>query len=515
MTEEDLKRRVREAVDHPLWVLPNLDPRDEQDFFEDFPRRTVRRQLLDRLLLSALVDADWSHAASTQGGSPAQGREGNLRSLHEKIEGISRDDCFARILKEALTAAVREGSRRLIITLPYINMVQRMVLLCRNLFDVVESHSSPILPSLHTRGERARNRELAQTWNHSLILTTTVEFFETLSSNSTRRLRKAHNIPFSTIVVSGLHQIPYRLREASREALTTLEEDILGCHILRKSIPDRVSRNVSIRKDPIPHSDLATEVTTKNQASLVCFNRVREAQDFAALLMSLGNETYHLSSHLRLLERVLVLQRVEEALGEHRNIKLVTSPVGSHLFLPFPSYYRVFAPLDSMVSGNTEAEHILFQPDPWEADRSVYGAGAGYIAQLVEFGELTEDNIFLEGKRRELEDELEDMARCYDSFREFGEAIKADDFTKIEKQYRLVSVPHAYVVVDKGHEDTVQHLLTSLQSSSKVTRKEAEFQLRRFTASLPREHWSYGTLEDFSLWQGDYDDTLGIVLDQS
>jgi hypothetical protein len=334
-----------------------------------------------------------------------------------------------------------------------------------------------------------------------------VEFFETLFSRHPGRLRKAHNIPLSTIAVTGWYQIPTHLRPVSKGALAALEE--LQCKALHRDVKSRPPENVSVRTEPISHGDLAREVLSREQSVQVCFNTRREAQEFTVLL---GEGAYHLSSLLRSRDQNAILQEIEKKLRSGERVLLSTSPIGSHLMLDIPVYYRVIGPLDAMASGNPDAEHILFQPDPWMPPTGTYGKETGLVRQMLENGEWPADHrIFLAEVKQEYDADLRSMNPGAESVLE--KAVRDDDYIKLQEEYVLVPEPHNYVIVDQGHEDYVQVLLHDINSKNFNTRKRAVREIQSFAVPVPfGESKRWKNVGEFDLWEGGYDARLGIVL---
>lgn len=90
---------------------------------------------------------------------------------------------------------------------------------------------------------------LADTWNPPIILTTAVQFFETLASNKPGRLRKLHQLPGSGIFLDEFHaSVPVTCIPIVWQWLTELS-NVWGCKIILSSgTMIRFWDNINIKK---------------------------------------------------------------------------------------------------------------------------------------------------------------------------------------------------------------------------------------------------------------------------
>ncbi len=129
--------------------------------------------------------------------------------------------------------------------------------------NVIEHHSN-IDPEKDTE----RNRLASENWDAPIIVTTNIQFFESLYADKNSRLRKLHNISRSVIVLDEVQSLPpellypildaiQELREhyvcsvilstATQPALKKRESFICGLDTVREIIPDvmKLSRNLA------------------------------------------------------------------------------------------------------------------------------------------------------------------------------------------------------------------------------------------------------------------------------
>jgi CRISPR-associated endonuclease/helicase Cas3 len=98
----------------------------------------------------------------------------------------------------ALTHAVRHKKRRIIYVIPYTSIIEQSAGIFRSIFgdNVVEHHSN-----LDPEKETAKSRLATENWDASIIVTTNVQFFESLFAARTSSCRKLHNIVNSVVVL--------------------------------------------------------------------------------------------------------------------------------------------------------------------------------------------------------------------------------------------------------------------------------------------------------------------------
>ncbi len=99
----------------------------------------------------------------------------------------------------ALAHAERHGLRRVIVVIPYLSIIEQNAREYRQIFgpDVVVEHHSAVAddrPVPESRAIRTPAEMATENWDAPVIVTTSVQFLETLLAASPRRCRKLHNI---------------------------------------------------------------------------------------------------------------------------------------------------------------------------------------------------------------------------------------------------------------------------------------------------------------------------------
>lgn len=113
--------------------------------------------------------------------------------------------------------------RRIIVVIPYLSIIEQNAAQYRRILDpanlgiVIEHHSAVNVPE-DTDESRPRapfekypNEYAAENWDAPIIVTTSVQFIESLFANRTSRCRKLHNIAHSVVIFDEVQTLPSHL----------------------------------------------------------------------------------------------------------------------------------------------------------------------------------------------------------------------------------------------------------------------------------------------------------------
>ncbi len=351
-------------------------------------RRRPFTGLERRLLLSCLVDADHTDTARHYGDqpdlSPGEARwaerlaaldryVGNLAgdpgprdALRSGIYAACRSatpDNFiwacdspvgsgktTAIMAYLLQAAIALGLRHIFVVLPYTNIVQQSVDVYRKALVLPGEEPAKIVAAHHHQAEfkSADLRFLTTLWDAPVIVTTAVQFFETLGASQTPRLRKLHQLPGSAVFIDEAHAaMPIHLWPFMWEQIKALARDwscrfVLGSGSLAKfwenprilgegkteeippMIPDRLRVDSSVfersrvvyrsRPEALSLGQLCDWIQGDIGPRLVVLNTVQSAAVVASELRRRGVSTLHLSTALAPVHRKVILRLIRRRL---------------------------------------------------------------------------------------------------------------------------------------------------------------------------------------------------------
>lgn len=278
----------------------------------------------------------------------------------------------------ALDHAISHGLRRVIVVIPYTSIIEQNAGQYRDVFgtaNVVEHHAN-----LDPEKEDFRNRLACENWDAPIVVTTSVQFMESLLANRSSRCRKLHNIVRSVVIFDEVQALPighlipildllkelvrnYRLSivlsTATQPALgqrpSALGSRFPGFERIEEIIPDstktfEILKRVDVRwpdrlDQPTKWDELAKEIR-QHERVLVIVHRREDARTLARLL---PEGIFHLSALMCASHRSQVLDHIKDALRTSGLVRVVsTQLVEAGVDLDFPVVYRAFGGLDSI-----------------------------------------------------------------------------------------------------------------------------------------------------------------------
>jgi CRISPR-associated endonuclease/helicase Cas3 len=117
-------------------------------------------------------------------------------------------------LRFALEHAMKHNMKRIIYVIPYLSILDQTAAKLRKVFSecddlILEHHSNFELPQENDDDEE-QYRLLTARWDSPIILTTMVQFLETIYSNKASKLRKFHSMSESVIVFDEIQALPIK-----------------------------------------------------------------------------------------------------------------------------------------------------------------------------------------------------------------------------------------------------------------------------------------------------------------
>jgi len=494
-------------------------------------------QFLCRIALSCLADADHSDTARHYGEDqakavqPLQAAE-RLKRLDDFVAGLGRgltDDrtrvrqeiyaqCRAvdptisslwecdspvgtgkttAVMAHLLRAAESKepGLRRLFVVLPFTNIIDQAVDVYRQSLVLPGEDPEDVVAAHHHKAEYGdpSSRHLAAMWRAPIVVTTAVQFFETLAARSTGGLRKLHELVGSGVFIDESHaSLPAKLWPQAWRWILELATK-WGCHfVLGSGSLNRIWTIPEITKPPqelprIVTSSVRTEaadaerkrVIAKTRGGpismdglvemiddiedegprLVIVNTVQIAAALADLLRvkNGANGVMHLSTALTPHHRGITLQRVKTRLSYRTdpNWTLVaTSCVEAGVDLSFRNGLRQRASLTSLlqIRGRVNRHGEYNSATVWDFEL-VSGGLVNVNPGLVDAAQVLGE-LWAEGKidpaycTEALEGEIRLGLRA-DLPKELREAEASYDFPKVEELFRVIDQKTVTAIVSR------------------------------------------------------------------
>ncbi len=448
----------------------------------------------------------------------------------------------------ALAHALHHQLDRIIVAIPYTSIIDQTAEVYRQILgaDAVLEHHSALDP--FQRDEDMEDMEdmldrqhlLSENWDAPLIVTTTVQLFESLFSNRPARCRKLHNIVRSVIVLDEVQTLPVPLLEPTMRALKELVEHyrctVVFCTATQPALEalnlppateivsnpaqlyNQLRRVEYIRLSKLTHA----EVAERMQAHPQCMAVLNTRRDAVEILHHLPEEdSFHLSTLLCAYDRRRILSEVKRRLASGERCWLVsTQVVEAGVDIDFPVVMRVFGPLDRVVqvAGRCNREGklpsgqvYLFELADSGTPQGVYRTATEIAMMLREQSlDLHNPDTYTQFFERLFQSAETDKKRIWERQGEF-------QYEQVASEYRLIEEDTIPVVVFPDGSDA-EPIVQTVQALGRVTLSLWR-RLQPYLVSLYRRDFEQalakGLIEGCAglyLWRGAYDSRRGIDL---
>ncbi len=282
-------------------------------------------------------------------------------------------------------AKAHPEKRRIIYVIPYTSIIEQTADEFRKAFaavgdDVLIEHHSNA--EADPKEENSRSRLSCENWDAHVVVTTSVQFFESLFAAKTSRCRKLHNICNSIVVLDEAQLLPPEflqpildvlnllskhygvtvvLSTATQPALATVNnyldarKHIQGLDNVREIINDPDALYQQLKRVQVglpanvnaqePWADIAARID-EHESVLAIVNTRKDARELHELL---PKGTLHLSALMCGAHRSAVIGDIKQRMKEGTPTRVVsTQLVEAGVDIDFPVVYRALAGLDSI-----------------------------------------------------------------------------------------------------------------------------------------------------------------------
>lgn len=271
----------------------------------------------------------------------------------------------------AINHAVENKMDRIIYVIPYTSIIEQNAAIFGQMLgreNVLEDHCNVDYES----ADELKPMQLAtENWDKPVIVTTNVQFFESLFSNKSSKCRKLHNIANSVIVFDEAQMLPndylkpciaameelakrYRssivLCTATQPALQSFFSDTTAGIELCPRIEEqfRFFRRVSLKHIGRIAEETLREMILAEEQALCIVNTKKRAQSLYQEMQ--GEGVYHLSTYMYPEHRRRILETIRGRLkAKLKCIVVSTSLVEAGVDLDFGAVYRQLAGADSII----------------------------------------------------------------------------------------------------------------------------------------------------------------------
>lgn len=463
----------------------------------------------------------------------------------------------------ALRHAKKNDLKRIIIVLPYINIIDQTAQILKDIFGeewVLEHHSG------YNEGDHngrdmtescsaieKRKRLACENWDYPVIVTTTVQFFESLFSNRPSQCRKIHNIAESVVIFDEVQTLPKEVIlptiQILKDVQTVMKTSFLFCTATQPAFEKRQgfdgisgicplidapaalyakTKRVEYRLlndlKPLYYSGLLEAVIQTGDATLVIFNTKKAVLEFYNCTSKLGDweKKYHLSTAMCPSHRKAVIKNIMEDLKAKKKILVAsTQLIEAGVDFDFPVVFRVMAPLEAVIQsagrcnregklGELGGKVFLFKLQDSGMPDKTYAACAGHAEELIkgDIYQLHGHTIFNKY--------YASVISLYVNPDEYNinEARKRFDFETVNDGYRIIrkSTEGLYIY---NYSDESRQLLHALEYKEFLSRDDYR-RMQAYTVQV-YEHFIFQNRQmcktmdqGFMVWYGNYDPQTGI-----
>ncbi len=581
-------------------VMPDLEGNRQAMFPAHIQSDGLAAEFFLRMVYSALVDADSldTEAHYLSGNPSNRGSPVPLAELWERFEvflakqppvsdgpvNLIRDEVYQACIKSAemdrgffrltvptgggktrsamafaLRHGIKHGLRRVIIAVPFLTITQQTAQAYRDIFGddhvVLEHHSGSAEASDDDSFARDAvwQRLAAENWDAPVVVTTTVQLFESLFSNRRSRTRKLHNLAQSVIVLDEAQALPPSLLAPILDGLRQLTQHC-GASVVVSTATQPAFESIKEFRDV-----QAFELVPQHRRHFKAVQRVRyewrterpnqwcdvagwmrEERSVLAIVNTKNHalelldelndpEALHLSTLLCGAHRAEVLNEIKERLEAGSPCHVVsTQVVEAGVDLDFPAVFRAEAPLDAIIqaAGRCNREGTL-------------GERGGRVVVFRTVDDKSPPGVYRSGRDlarvvRELPDfDLNDpqtVGRYFDHL--FGVAVDSDkagiqryrkqlNYPKVAEKFRMIEDDRCDVIVDYPDQDAgkIDALVKQLRARERPPR-EVLRELQPHMVSLNRREYETRRKSRFleevlpgvGRWpQGYYDEVRGLT----
>ena len=417
----------------------------------------------------------------------------------------------------ALAHARKWNLDRIVVVIPYLSIIEQNAAEYRRILDpenrglVVEHHSATSVEKDSEIQSDSLNQS-SENWDRPIIITTSVQFIETLFSSSPSKCRKLHNIVNSLVIFDEVQTLPVHLLNPLLNVIRELKENYKVTFLLMTATQPAFRRHPIFLSDGFSNDEVA-EVCEDTLSAFNVLSRVdysiegqlnwqtlaeRMADGIQALcIVNVRKHAFELWDTLRNLlpydERDSVFHLSSAMCAEHRmdvlgdpnNPKVgsvrhrlkfglpcrvvATQVVEAGVDLDFPRVFRAMGPLDSIVqaagrcnregqladsSGSAKKGRVLiFEPENDSLPSGIYRTASihtkNFLLRFPIHQLATNPHLFKDYFSELFEQASTDVAKLgLNSIQEDRRNLR---FRTVSQKARVISDAGMPVVVGYGH----------------------------------------------------------------
>ena len=466
----------------------------------------------------------------------------------------------------AINHALCNHLDRIIYVIPYTSIIEQTAEVFRKILgneNVLEHHSGVEYGEDEDSLFYMRSTE---NWDMPVIVTTAVQFFESIYKNTSSNSRRLHNVANSVIIFDEAQMMPVKYLRPTLMAIESLVKHFQCSVVMCSATQPNFSRFVQVEENKInkenflalPFTEIMEEdklpdmykafqrVNFKDEGTLSYDDIAQKMSAFEQVLCiaatkdeakkvyeALGdNEVIYLSTNLCPVHRRKVIEDIRERLKKGKSCKVVsTSVISVGVDIDFPVVFLERVGLDSLIQGagrcNREGKRKakdsivhIFDTDSWlkskfmELEKSITSLFAKEYPE-VDWGDPQAIEYYFNNlyTSKNLDIDILESNKKYNII----ELTKKCSFSKIDEVYRIIEDNDCQVFIPFTEEGRdVEVLLRSGKYTRELMRRANQYivSVRKYDYLKLREKGALDCLDgDFAILndQRQYDKVTGLT----
>jgi CRISPR-associated endonuclease/helicase Cas3 len=560
--------------------------KDNEEIFELFAFFT-------KYIYSCLTDADFIDTERFFGSGGERGEKANLKAALDKLDsemkgfvcdtkikaerpklqqqalknmdynanihilnmptGSGKTLCSAKL---ALETAIRCNKKRIIYVIPYNSIIEQTAETLGKIFGdslpILQHHSNYDFDKAGDETTAEKLKRSCENWDYPMIITTNIQFFQSVYDYKSSKLRKLHNMADSVIIFDEIHTLPYKYLKPCFRAIGYITEHLKSHAILLSAtMPDYTNlfekhlANNKINKlitdysgfkvfDKCNYSyigecsDETIAQKSSEHSSLIVVNSRKKARE---LYKKIDGTKYHLSTYMTSKQRSEIIEEIKKKLAADENITVVsTSLIEVGVDLDFCEVFRETAGLENILQAGGRCNRdgkrdwgnvYVFDFDDTPIYKGDLSVNANVTRSLFSEYENVSDLKCIEEYFKRLLKLHEDDIEANTIFNFNGACTSFDSipFRSFSKSFKLIENESFAVVIPDETDEELKELIKQLENG-KLSVKRA---LQRYCANVKKYELEKlikcGVIDDYGtglpvLTDSDYyDKDMGLLLE--
>lgn len=428
--------------------------------------------------------------------------------------------------------------RRIIYVIPFTSIIEQNAKVFSDVIgehNVLEHHSNYDFEKNDEKNYNIKKLSV-ENWDIPLVVTTNVQFFESIYGNKSSKLRKLHNVANSVIILDEVQMLPAEYLIPCAKALEELVNNyncsVVLCSATQSELERFMSEKITAEEicvntsemfdyfnktrikfiGKITTDELISRLQDVNQCLLIVNTKKQARYLYEKLRKTSGNEgLFHLSTYMCPSNRFERIEEIKERLEKRQKCIVVsTSLIEAGVDVDFPVVYRAMGGLDSIIQAagrcNRERKKELafvyvfdFAEDEYKVSKSSpFGNYLGQRQSITElvasrFEDVTSpaaikeyfDILFSNASISEL-DKKRIVKKLNEGFSWNQRTDFIFDFEDIARDFKMID-DDTYSVIVKYNDDAEKKINDLL--SGGLTRDKLR-SLQKYTVSLNRHEFN-------------------------